>query len=463
MRIEKKLGGCGMGGEWRCLEVSELLKAKKLVIGDGYRAKNSELGAHGLPFARAGNINNGFRFEGADCFPEEGIAKVGHKISQIGDVVFTSKGTVGRFAFVRQDTPRFVYSPQLCFWRSMDWNLIYPRYLYYWMQGREFFVQLMGVASQTDMAEYVSLRDQRRMRITLPPLPEQRAIAHILGTLDDKIELNRRMNETLEAMAQALFKSWFVDFDPVVVNALRAGNPIPEKFGAKAAHYRDNPGVLRLPEEILRLFPDRFRDSELGPIPEGWGATTIGAEFDLTMGQSPPGSTYNEKGEGLPFFQGRRDFGFRYPSNRIYCAVPTRIARSGDTLVSVRAPVGDINMAYETCCIGRGVASVRHKSGSRSYTYCVMRVLGERFKSYDAEGTIFGAINKKQLQNLPIVMPRPDIISLFEELVYPLDESIRSFVEEMRALSQIRDTLLPKLISGELRVPDAERVLEAVG
>jgi len=289
---------------------------------------------------------------------------------------------------------------------------------------------------------------------------ERRAIAHILGTLDDKIELNRRMNETLEAMAQALFKSWFVDFDPVVVNALKAGNPIPDKFAERAAHYRDNPDALGLPEHILRLFPDRFMDSELGPIPERWEATTIGAEFDLTMGQSPPGSTYNEKGEGLPFFQGRRDFGFRYPSNRVYCTAPTRIAHAGDTLVSVRAPVGDINMAYETCCVGRGVAAVRHKSGSRSYTYYAMRALGERFKSYEAEGTVFGAINKKQFQNLPSIAPQPQVVSSFEELVYPLDENIRSFEEEIRNLSGTRDTLLPKLISGELRVPDVEKILE---
>jgi len=307
------------------------------------------------------------------------------------------------------------------------------------------------------------------LTILIPPLPEQRAIAHILGTLDDKIELNRRMNETLEAMAQALFKSWFVDFDPVVVNALKAGNPIPDRFakraclrrsfGRQAAHYRENPDALGLPEHILRLFPDRFVDSEVGPIPEGWEATTIGAEFDLTMGQSPPGSTYNEKGEGLPFFQGRRDFGFRYPSNRVYCTAPTRIVQAGDTLVSVRAPVGDINMAYETCCVGRGVAAVRHKSGSRSYTYYAMRALGERFKSYEAEGTVFGAINKKQFQNLPSIAPPPHVVSSFEELVYPLDENIRSFEEEIRTLSRTRDTLLPKVISGELRVPDAEKIL----
>ena len=138
------------------------------------------------------------------------------------------------------------------------------------------------------------------------------------------------MNETLEATARAIFKSWFVDFDPVRAKA-EGGDP-------------------GLPDDVAALFPDSFEDSELGEIPMGWNPSNIGlAEFDLTMGQSPPGETYNETGNGLPFFQGRRDFGFRYPSNRVYCAAPQRLADHGDTLVSVRAPVGDVNMAMERC------------------------------------------------------------------------------------------------------------------
>ena len=157
-----------MGGNFVTLEVSGLIAGEKLYIGDGYRAKNEELGQSGLPFARAGNIDRGFEFEGAECYPETNLDKVGKKISEAGDVVFTSKGTVGRFAFVRPSTPRFVYSPQLCFWRVIDRWLIEPRYLYYWMQGPEFFAQFKGVASQTDMADYVSLSDQRRMKVCLP-------------------------------------------------------------------------------------------------------------------------------------------------------------------------------------------------------------------------------------------------------------------------------------------------------
>ena len=176
---------------------------------------NSELSRTGLPFARAGNIGVGFWFSDADCLPEDRAHQLGKKISRPGDVVFTSKGSVGRFAFVKDDTPRFVYSPQLCYWRSLNADMLDARFLYYWMASHEFRSQVDIVSRQTDMAEYVNLRDQRRMHITVPPVPEQRAIGHVLGALDDKIDLNRRMNETLEAMTRALFTSWFVDFDPV--------------------------------------------------------------------------------------------------------------------------------------------------------------------------------------------------------------------------------------------------------
>jgi type I restriction enzyme S subunit len=190
-----------MVGDSGPAEVADLIERGLLVVNDGYRAKNSELADHGLPFARGGNIAGGFDFEDADRFPEESLYRVGEKVSEPGDVVFTSKGTVGRFAFVVEDTPRFVYSPQLCFWRSLDHSVIYPRWLFYWMHGGEFFGQYSGVKGQTDMADYVSLSDQRRMLITLPPIEEQRRIAEILGTLDDKINLNHRTNRAVEVPA----------------------------------------------------------------------------------------------------------------------------------------------------------------------------------------------------------------------------------------------------------------------
>jgi type I restriction enzyme, S subunit len=420
----------------------QLIDAGLLEIGDGYRAKNSEMGSRGLPFARAGNINGGFKFSDADFLAEENISKVGSKISQSGDVVFTSKGTVGRFAFVDDEVQRFVYSPQLCYWRSLAREVIDPRFLFFWIHGAEFSRQMIGMKGQTDMADYVSLTDQRQMFITLPPLETQKKIASILGALDDKIELNRRMNATLETIAQTLFKSWFVDFDPVKA---KAAGLEPEGLDAGTA----------------ALFPSGFQTSSLGEIPEGWEVGTIKDCFDLTMGQSPPGDTYNENGDGLPFFQGKTDFGFRFPSRRIYCTAPTRLANPGDTLMSVRAPVGTVNMALEKCVLGRGVAAIRHKSGSRSFTYYAMDSKEETFDQFNGEGTVFGSINKISFENITFVGPPQTLVLEFEKIICGFDNQILRNQLEIESLSMTRDSLLPKLLSGELNVSEFELPTEA--
>ncbi|MCS6954632.1 MAG: restriction endonuclease subunit S, partial [Bryobacteraceae bacterium] len=192
-----------------------------------------------------------------------------------------------------------------------------PTFLYYALSQFDFSEIAQGTA-----LPYLTVASLSALTLAIPPGKEQRAIAHILGTLDDKIELNRRMNETLEAIARAIFKSWFVDFDPVRAKA--SGEP-PESICRR----------LGLTPDLLALFPDRLVDSELGEIPEGWGVGRLDEEFDLTMGQSPPGETYNEVGNGIPFYQGRADFESRFPKRRVYCSAPKKLAKRGDTLISV--------------------------------------------------------------------------------------------------------------------------------
>ena len=316
-----------------------------------------------------------------------------------------------------------------------------PLYLYYFFSSPSGLHRLDTIRRHVAVAG-ITGRDLSGLEVPVPALAEQRAIAHVLGTLDDKIELNRRMNATLEALARALFKSWFVDFDPV--RAKMEG--------------RDT----GLPKDIADLFPDRLVDSELGAIPKGWRLGHVEDGFEIIMGQSPPGHTYNDTGDGLPFFQGRSDFGFRYPKNRKFCTAPNRMAQSSDTIVSVRAPVGDINMAWEQCCIGRGVAALRHRSGGASFTYYNVQALQMRLREYEHTGTVFGAINRKQLARLPLQQPAADVVRAFEHLVHPWDQTIRLRTAQSDTLTALRDALLPKLISGELRVREAEKFVGVV-
>jgi len=251
------------------------------------------------------------------------------------------------------------------------------------------------------------------------------------------------MNATLEGMARALFQSWFVDFDPV---RAKLDGRLPEGMDAETA----------------ALFPSEFEESEQGAIPKGWTVGEVAAAFNLTMGQSPPGHTYNEDGSGLPFYQGCTDFGFRFPTRRVFCTAPTRYAKAGDSLVSVRAPVGDINIADEDCCIGRGVASVRHKTGATSFTYHAMANLEPDFAKFEAEGTVFGSINKQNFEFLRVVIPPAEIVTAYERYAAPLDEQIYNLEHQSRTLDTLRDTLLPKLLSGELSVEEVEEAEEAL-
>lgn len=234
-----------------------------------------------------------------------------------------------------------------------------------------------------------------------PPLTEQKAIAEVLSSLDDKIELLHRQNETLEKMAETLFRKWFVE------------------------------------------------DAD-----DSWEVGKLGDEFDFTMGQSPPGSTFNEEGIGIPMYQGNRDFGTRFPTRRVFTTAPKRLAQKYDTLISVRAPVGEQNMANEECCIGRGVAAFRYKDNPEfyTYTYFKMKSLMTQIKEFNNEGTVFGSISKTDFEKLEITIPKKDLVVTFQNDVKPIDDKIILNSNEIRTLEKLRDTLLPKLISGEVRV-----------
>jgi len=376
------------------------------------------------------------------------------------DVILSRRCNPGETAYVPAGL-ECALGQNLVLLRS-DGSKLYPPFLRWLVRGTDWWEQVGTFINVGAVFDSLKCADIPNFRLPLPPLAEQKRIAEALGALDDKIELNRRMNATLEATARALFQSWFIDFDPVRRNMDRnqpstrpSGHPSPNGRGAG-----DDKPSLPLPlgegwgegsvEEIDRLFPDSFEESPLGHIPKGWKAGTVVEGFNLTVGQSPPGETYNEEGNGLPFYQGRTDFGFRFPTRRIYCSAPTRCAKPGDTLVSVRAPVGDLNMANEECCIGRGVAAVRHKSGASSFTYHSMANLYPDFDRFEAEGTVFGSINKDNFEKLRFVIPPDEIVAAYECQAGPLDEQIRTLEYQTRTLATLRDTLLPKLLSGEI-------------
>jgi len=175
------------------------------------------------------------------------------------------------------------------------------------------------------------------------------------------------------------------------------------------------------------------------------------------MGQSPKGDTYNEDGEGTVFFQGRRDFGFRFPTPRVYTTEPKRFADAGDTLISVRAPVGDKNMASERCCLGRGVAGISHKLKKVSFTYAFISNIENKLGDSGSDGTVFSSINKTELNKVPFIAPSPELIEQFEKLVSPMDNQVEVNSYQTTGLESLRDTLLPKLLSGEIDLTNNQK------
>lgn len=176
----------------------------------------------------------------------------------------------------------------------------------------------------------------------------------------------------------------------------------------------------------------------------------------ITMGQSPNGNSYNEDGIGEVFYQGRAEFGFRFPTRRLYTTEPKRIAEPNDVLLSVRAPVGALNVAFERCCIGRGLSAIHSKNGNNSFLLYTMDFLKSQLDVFNNEGTVFGSVNRDSLNNLPINVPSAEEIAKFEAVVRPIDDLIRTNYEEVCQLQSIRDSLLPKLISGELDVSNVQ-------
>ena len=288
-------------------------------------------------------------------------------------------------------------------------------YLYYNIFSKKFIDYVNSIHTGSAIP-HISQKQIEDYKILLPDLEIQRRIASILSSLDRKIELNNKINADLEEMAQAIFKNWFVDFEP----------------------FKD----------------DKFVDSELGMIPEGWKVGTLEDIAEITMGQSPAGNSLNENREGMIFYQGSSDFGFRFPSIRVFTTEPKRLAVANSVLFSVRAPVGDINVAKEECCIGRGVASIKSKYGHDSYLFYTMKSLHKLFDSFDGEGTVFGSINKKTLSAIQILLPSDGIVEQFNDIASSFDNRIRSLSEENSRLSLLRDTLLPRLMSGELELPE---------
>lgn len=383
-------------GEWKETTLGDL--CSDVLTGGTPLSKKLEYYNGGtIPWLKTKEVNFNRIISTEYHISELGLKNSSAKLVPANSVIVAMYGqgaTAGRVAINKVP----LTTNQACCNLVIDKKIADYEFIYYYLSNsyEELVLRKTGSAQPNLNTKLI-----RGFPINHPPLPEQQAIASILSSLDEKIDLLHRQNKTLEGMAEALFRQWFVE-----------------------------------------------------EAKEDWEGGVLGDEFEFTMGQSPLGSTFNENGEGTPMYQGNRDFEFRFPTKRVYTTAPKRFALKHDTLISVRAPVGAQNMANEKCCIGRGVAAFRYKENPSyyTYTYFKMRNLMSEIKKFNDEGTVFGSIGKGDFEKLDILIPSSEAIEKFQNEVKPIDDKVILNCNQIKNLENIRDTLLPKLMNGTIKI-----------
>jgi len=380
--------------EWKKYKLSDLME---LVGGGTPKTSIPEYWSGDIPWLSVTDFNNGkkFCFDAEKKITERGLSESNTKLLKKGQIIISARGTVGIVSVLGRDMAFNQSSYGIDAIECITCN----SFLYYLLKDN---IANFHSASYGAVFDTITKETFDQIVVILPPPPEQRAIASVLSSLDDKIDLLHRQNKTLEAMAETLFRQWFVE---------EAG------------------------------------EGEEGCLPD---------EFDFTMGLSPPGESYNEKGVGIPMYQGNADFEFRFPKRRVFTTDPKRFAEQFDTLISVRAPVGAQNMAGERCCIGRGVATFRYKINNNyyTYTYFKMKSLMKEIEQFNQTGTVFGSISKADFGDLAIVIPPVGFVDAFQKDIKPIDDKVIANCMQIRTLEKLRDTLLPKLMSGDAWVEE---------
>lgn len=369
----------------------------------GTQLKASEYVNEGTPVLNVRNLGfSTVNTEKLEMVGNETLERLSAHKLHIGDIVFGRKGAVERHAYISENEDGWLQGSD-CIRLRVKSNNINARYLSYYFltpQHRAFMISMCSHG--TTMASL----NQKIIEMISVPLPERRTqdqIVSILRSFDEKIKNNRKINDNLQQQAKSLYEEMFLN------------NPDADMVSG-----------------------------------------TLSDIATITMGQSPSGSSYNEESVGEVFYQGRAEFGFRFPTRRLFTTEPKRMAEPGDVLLSVRAPVGDLNVAYEKCCIGRGLGAIHSKTGDSSFMLYTMFALKPQLDVFNGEGTVFGSINRDGLSNLPVNIPSAEEIAKFEATVRPMDNLIRTNYEEICRLQSIRDSLLPKLMSGEIDVSDIQ-------
>ena len=433
-----------MAGENAELLLSE---AADLLTGFPFASESYSDGSDDLRLLRGDNVVQGkVRWEGVKRWPVSRVASLEQYVLRPGDVVVAMDrpwidAGLKYATLTEEDSPSLLVQ-RVARLRAKEGVL--QQFLGYIIGSREFTDYVLGIQTGTAVP-HISPSAIKRFRFRCPPLDQQDRIARLLGALDEKIENNRQMSQTLEEIARALFESWFVNFDPV----------------RQAAAGEDT----GLPPHIAALFPARLTGDGL---PEGWQKRPVGDVFDIVAGNTP--STEDERfWGGFHVWTTPRDLSRlsspvllvseRTLSDEGLAACSSGLLPRGTLLLSSRAPIGYLGFADTPTAINQGIAAFRQNGLSTSFAWAWCQAEMSRIKAH-ANGSTFLEISKGSLRRLPMIQASELVMQAFVDLVDPLVERIVTIARENVTLATIRDTLLPKLISGELRIREAEKIAE---
>lgn len=359
----------------------------------------------GIPVLNGSNLNGFFLTEDSFRYvTEEKADSLGRANAHRGDIVITHRGTLGQIVCIPETSKYDRYVISQSQFRVKCNEKVLPEYLVYYFHTAIGQHKLLSNASQVGVPALARASTTfQKIEVEIPDIKTQQKVVSVLNAIEAKINVNRSINENLEQQAKALYQQMFIE------------NTSPD-----------------------------------------WVEGSLRDIADITMGQSPSGSSYNEDGIGAIFFQGRAEFSFRFPTIRLYTTEPKRMACANDILMSVRAPVGDLNIAHTDCCIGRGLAAIHSKTNHQSFVLYTMFSLRKQLDVFNGEGTVFGSINRNSLNDMPILIPSDGAIEKFERIVAPMDAAIRNNYDEICRLQTVRDSLLPRLMSGELDVSELD-------
>ena len=457
-----------MSTVWNTYRIEDI--ADKITIGPfGSRMKSDAYVESGVPVIRGTNLTGSKKFSGDWVFITEKLAKqLENCCVSNGDLVFPHRGSIGEVGLVDNQFPQYMMSSSLMKLRCNP-NIADSEFIYYFFKSHQGRYELLKNASQVGTPGIGQpLTSLKNIEIKLPSLGEQRKIAKILSDLDDKIHINNQINQTLESIAQALFKSWFVDFDPVRAKiAAKQEGKDPELAAMCAISGKSEEDLKQMAEDdfaALRataaLFPDGLVESELGEVPKGWEVSTVGEQVQTVGGGTPSTKNVDFWDDGIHYWTTPKDLSNL--TDKILLNTERKITDAGlkkissgllpkDTvLMSSRAPVGYLALSKIEVAINQGyIAILPNMKYSAEYLiqWCEANMAEIKGR---ASGTTFQEISKKNFREISFVCPDDKVVVSYTKTVKTLYDEITSKAKENQSLINLRDTLLPKLMSGEI-------------